>query len=80
MNAGASGGDEFIQPAKSHRYDRLGTIDAEAAYRRLRAAGTTLHDDDVLHLEGAPPMFSVADPDGNGLVHNQEPERTADDR
>lgn len=51
---------------------RLGTTDAETAYRRLRAAGVRLDDDEVLHLEGAPPMFSFADPDGNGLVYMEE--------
>ncbi|MEB3366571.1 VOC family protein [Saccharopolyspora mangrovi] len=51
---------------------RLGTSDAEAAYARLRAAGATLHNDEVLHLDGQPPMFSFADPDGNGLVYLEE--------
>jgi hypothetical protein len=52
---------------------RLGTTDAEAAYARLRDAGATLHNDQVLHLDGAPPMFFFADPDGNGLVYLEEP-------
>lgn len=51
---------------------RLGTPDAETAYARLREAGVTLHNDDVVHLEGAPPMFFFADPDGNGLVYLEE--------
>src|SRR5215212_7615356 len=51
---------------------RLGTTDAEAAHARLREAGATLHNDEVLHLDGAPPMFHFADPDGNGLVYLQE--------
>lgn len=51
---------------------RLGTTDAEAALARVREAGVTLHNDEVLHLEGAPPMFSFTDPDGNGLVYMQE--------
>ena len=51
---------------------RLGTTDAEAAHARLREAGARLHNDEVLHLDGAPPMFHFADPDGNGLVYLQE--------
>src|ERR1700722_4408530 len=52
---------------------RLGTTDAEAAYGRLREAGVTLHNDEVVPLAGAPPMFFFADPDGNGLVYLEEP-------
>ena len=52
---------------------RLGTTDAEAAHARLRDAGATLHNDQVLHLDGAPPMFFFAGPDGNGLVYLEEP-------
>ena len=51
---------------------RLGTPDAEAAHARIREAGVVLHNDEVLHLEGAPPMFSFTDPDGNGLVYMEE--------
>ena len=51
---------------------RLGTTDAEIAHARLRQAGATLHNDDVVHLDGAPPMFFFADPDGNGLVYLEE--------
>ena len=51
---------------------RLVTTDAAAAHAQLREAGATLHNDEVLHLEGAPPMFHFADPDGNGLVYLQE--------
>ena len=51
---------------------RMGTADADAAYARLREAGATLHNDEVLHLDGAPPMFFFADPDGNGLVYLQD--------
>jgi hypothetical protein len=32
----------------------------------------TLHNDEVVHLDGAPPMFFFADPDGNGLVYMEE--------
>jgi catechol 2,3-dioxygenase-like lactoylglutathione lyase family enzyme len=58
---------------------RLGTTDAEAAHARLRDAGVTLHNDEVIHLEGAPPMFFFADPDGNGLVYLEESPGGADD-
>ena len=58
---------------------RLGTTDAEAAHARLRDAGVTLHNDEVIHLEGAPPMFFFADPDGNGLVYLEESLGGADD-
>ncbi len=57
----------------------MGTADAEAAYARLREAGATLHNDEVLHLDGAPPMFFFADPDGNGLVYLQDPPTSAPD-
>jgi catechol 2,3-dioxygenase-like lactoylglutathione lyase family enzyme len=53
---------------------RMGTNDADAAYDRLRRAEVQLHNDEVLHLDGAPPMFFFADPDGNGLVYLQEHE------
>lgn len=52
---------------------RLGTSDAEEAYARVRGSGVTLHDDAVLHLEGAPPMFAFTDPEGNELVYLQDP-------
>ena len=51
---------------------RMGTSDAEAAHARVREAGATLHNDEVLHLDGAPPMFFFADPDGNGLVYLED--------
>jgi predicted enzyme related to lactoylglutathione lyase len=51
---------------------RMGTSDADAAYARIREAGATLHNDEVLHLDGSPPMFFFADPDGNGLVYMEE--------
>jgi catechol 2,3-dioxygenase-like lactoylglutathione lyase family enzyme len=57
---------------------RLGTTDAGTAHARLREAGVTLHNDEVLHLDGAPPMFFFADPDGNGLVYLEEAPREAD--
>lgn len=51
---------------------RLGTDDADDAHASLRAAGSTLHNDEVLRWEGMPPMFSFEDPDGNGLVYLED--------
>ena len=51
---------------------RLGTTNAEAAHARLRQAGARLHNEEVVHLDGFPPMFFFADPDGNGLVYLEE--------
>ena len=58
---------------------RLGTTNAETAYARLREAGARLHNDKVVHLDGAPPMFFFADPDGNGLVYLEEEAGEASD-
>ena len=57
---------------------RLGTTDADVAYTRLGEAGAPLHNDGVLHLEGMPPMFHFADPDGNGLVYLEEESGSGD--
>ena len=51
---------------------RLGTSDAQRAHDTLRAAGATLHNDELVHLPGVAPMFFFADPDGNGLVYIEE--------
>jgi catechol 2,3-dioxygenase-like lactoylglutathione lyase family enzyme len=56
---------------------RLGTTDAEAAHSRLREAGATLHNEEVLRMPGVPAMFSFADPDGNGLVYLEQAEQPA---
>ena len=45
---------------------RLVTEDAEADHAELLARGVDT-DAQVLHFEGAPPMFSLRDPDGNLL-------------
>src|SRR5215831_8836037 len=58
---------------------RLGTTSAEAAHARLRQAGAKLHNDEVIHLDGSPPMFFFADPDGNGLVYLEEEPPSATD-
>jgi lactoylglutathione lyase len=44
---------------------RLTTQDADAKHLDLRARGVDA--DEVLRWEGAPPMFSFRDQDGNGL-------------
>lgn len=51
---------------------RMGTSNAETAYKRLRDHGATLHNDEVVQMDGVPPMFFFADPDGNGLVYLEE--------
>lgn len=51
---------------------RLGTSDAQHAHDKLRAAGVTLHNDELVRMEGVPPMFSFTDPDGNGLVYMED--------
>ena len=50
---------------------RLETPDAEAAHRRVSAAGAVLHNEHVLYLDGNPPMFHFSDPDGNEFVYLQ---------
>jgi catechol 2,3-dioxygenase-like lactoylglutathione lyase family enzyme len=45
---------------------RLVTDDAEVDHADLMARGVET-DAEVLHFEGAPPMFSIRDPDGNVL-------------
>jgi catechol 2,3-dioxygenase-like lactoylglutathione lyase family enzyme len=45
---------------------RLTTEDAEADHVSLLARGVDA-DPEVLHFEGAPPMFTLRDPDGNLL-------------
>lgn len=57
---------------------RLGTTDAEAAYRRLADSGVQMHNDQVLQLAGSPPMFHFSDPDGNDLVYLQDGPQDAD--
>lgn len=54
---------------------RMGTPDAAEAHARLAAAGVTLHNPEVILMEGVPPMFHFADPDGNGLVFLEETAR-----
>lgn len=51
---------------------RMGTPDAYAAHEQLQRAGVTVHNEQVVELEGVPPMFFFTDPDGNGLVYLEE--------
>lgn len=53
---------------------RLGTPDAQRAHDKIRAAGVTLYNEELVRMEGVPAMFSFADPDGNGLVYMEEPD------
>ena len=51
---------------------RLGTPDAQHAHDRVRATGVTLHNDELVRMDGVPAMFSFTDPDGNGLVYLED--------
>ena len=56
---------------------RLGTTDAQQAHDTIRESGVTLHNEDLLRMDGVPAMFSFADPDGNGLVYLEDADRRA---
>ncbi len=56
----------------------LGTGHADAAYDRLQQAKAHLNNDEVVHLDGSPPMFFFADPDGKVWATFRRP--TADPR
>jgi catechol 2,3-dioxygenase-like lactoylglutathione lyase family enzyme len=51
---------------------RLGTSNAQQAHDTVREAGVTLHNEELLQMEGVPAMFSFTDPDGNGLVYLED--------
>jgi catechol 2,3-dioxygenase-like lactoylglutathione lyase family enzyme len=51
---------------------RLGTSSAQDAHDRLADSDAALHNDRVLHLDGAPPMFAFADPWGNQLAYLED--------
>ncbi|GAA1173529.1 hypothetical protein GCM10009584_13300 [Ornithinimicrobium humiphilum] len=51
---------------------RLGTTDAREAHERIRGSGVTLHNEELVLLDGVPPMFSFTDPEGNGLVYLED--------
>jgi len=55
---------------------RLGTSDAQHAHDTLREAGVTLHNEELVRMDGVPAMFSFTDPDGNGLVYMEDDERS----
>ena len=38
----------------------------------ISSRALTLHNDELVRLEGVPPMFSFTDPDGNGLVYLED--------
>jgi hypothetical protein len=41
---------------------RLGTSDAQQALDKVREAGVTLHNQELVRMEGVPAMFSFTDP------------------
>jgi catechol 2,3-dioxygenase-like lactoylglutathione lyase family enzyme len=51
---------------------RMGTTDAQHAHDTVRAAGVTLHNEELVRMDGVPAMFSFTDPDGNGLVYLED--------
>ena len=51
---------------------RLGTSDAQQAMDTVRASGVTVHNEELIRMDGVPPMFSFTDPDGNGLVYLED--------
>jgi len=48
---------------------RMQTDDAAAAHARVQASGVRVHNQEVVTMDGVPPMFFFEDPDGNGLVY-----------
>ena len=55
---------------------RLGTSDAQQAHDQVREAGVTLHNEELVRMEGVPAMFSFTDPDGNGLVYLEDTDQS----
>ncbi|GAF51527.1 MULTISPECIES: VOC family protein [Rhodococcus] len=55
---------------------RLGTSDAQQALDKVREAGVTLHNQELVRMEGVPAMFFFTDPDGNGLVYLEETDQS----
>ena len=53
---------------------RLGTSNAQEAHDKIRETGVTMHNDELVRMEGVPAMFSFTDPDGNGLVYLEDAE------
>lgn len=56
---------------------RLGTSDAQQAHDIVRGSGVTVHNEEVIRMEGVPAMFSFTDPDGNGLVYMEDADPSA---
>ena len=56
---------------------RLGTADAQQAHDTDREAGVTLHNQELVRMEGIPAMFSFTDPDGNGLAYLEDADESA---
>lgn len=55
---------------------RLGTPNAQEAHDRVREAGVSLHNEELIQMEGVPAMFYFNDPDGNGLVYLEDDEQS----
>lgn len=55
---------------------RLGTSDGQRAHDQIREAGVTLHNEELVRMEGLPAMFSFADPDGNRLVYLEDADQS----
>ena len=55
---------------------RLGTSDAQQALDKVREAGVTPHNQELVRMEGVPAMFSFTHPDGNGLVYLEETDQS----
>ncbi|MEV0674651.1 VOC family protein [Mycobacterium sp. NPDC050441] len=55
---------------------RMGTPDAQQAHDKIRATGVTLHNKELVRMEGIPAMFSFTDPDGNGLVYLEDTDQS----
>ena len=51
---------------------RMATSDADAAYRQVKDAGVTTHNEGPITIGDGSPMFFFDDPFGNGLVYIQE--------
>jgi catechol 2,3-dioxygenase-like lactoylglutathione lyase family enzyme len=58
---------------------RLFAGDADAVHAHLRAGGADT-DPEVMRMEGAPPMFTLRDPDGNTLILVEVPEAEVSER
>ncbi|WP_218835199.1 glyoxalase [Rhodococcus sp. ACPA1] len=55
---------------------RLGISDAQPAVDKVREAGVTLHNEELVRMEGVPAMLSFTGPDANGLVYFEETDQS----